>query len=121
MPSKNVLAILSGVVAAILVALAVWTHGHPLATIGATVAAVGFFTWSIPTSSRKNALVLIAMAAGSSALFVHYDNFWGLFACAGHHLGGVRAHSGDGQRVASEARLRRRGVRSGDHRSLAIG
>jgi preprotein translocase subunit SecD len=82
MPSKNVLAILSGVVTAILLALAVWTHGHPLATIGATVAAIAFFTWSMATSSRKNALVLIAVAAGSAALFVHYDNFWGLFSCA---------------------------------------
>jgi len=81
MPSKNVLAILSAVAAAILAALAVWTHGNPLATSGAAIAAVAVVSWALPSSSRKTALVFITVAAGAGILFVHYDNFWGLFVC----------------------------------------
>jgi preprotein translocase subunit SecD len=81
MPNKNVLAILSGVVALGLTALAVAMHGEALPILGATIAAVGLFSWGVTTPARRTALVLMAMAAGSGALFFHFDNFWGLFTC----------------------------------------
>ncbi len=31
---------------------------------------------------RRTALVLMTMAAGSAALFIHFDSFWGLFVAA---------------------------------------
>jgi preprotein translocase subunit SecD len=82
MPSKNVLAILSGVVTVAAVALALLTQGQPLATIGATAGAVGLFSWGLATGPRRTALVIMAIAAGSAALFFHFDNFWGLVTCA---------------------------------------
>ncbi|HEY3822099.1 MAG TPA: protein translocase subunit SecD [Polyangiaceae bacterium] len=81
MPNKNVLAILSGVVALGLTALAVAMHGDALPVLGATIAAVGLFAWGVTTPSRRTALVLMAVATGSGALFFHFDNFWGLFTC----------------------------------------
>ena len=78
MPNKNVLAILSGVVALGLAALAVAMHGEALPVLGSTVAAVGLFAWGVTNPSRRNALVLMVIAAGSAALFFHFDNFWGL-------------------------------------------
>jgi preprotein translocase subunit SecD len=80
MPNKNVLAILSGVVALGLAALAVAMHGEALPILGATVAAVAFFSWGVTNPARRTALVLMALAAGSGALFFHFDNFWGLFS-----------------------------------------
>ncbi len=82
MPNKNVLAILCGVVAVGLTALAVAMHGDALPVLGATVAAVGLFSWGVTTPGRRTALVLMAIAAGSGALFFHFDNFWGLVTCA---------------------------------------
>jgi preprotein translocase subunit SecD len=78
MPNKNVLAILSGVVALGLTALAVAMHGEALPVLGATLGAVGLFAWGVTNPGRRNALVLMAIAAGSGALFFHFDNFWGL-------------------------------------------
>jgi preprotein translocase subunit SecD len=82
MPKKNVLALLSGVVAVILAALAVWQDGQPLAIIGSAAAAVLAFAWGVRVPPRRTALVLMAMAAGSAALFFHFDSFWGLFVAA---------------------------------------
>lgn len=77
--NKSTLAIVSGIVAVALGAVAVWAHGHPAAVIGSTAAAIGFFVWGVGNSASRNALVLLAMAAGSAALFFHFDSFWGLF------------------------------------------
>jgi preprotein translocase subunit SecD len=79
MPRKNVLAILSGVVAVVLAALAVWQDGQSLAILGSSAAAVGAFAWGVRVPPRRTALVLMSMAAGSAALFVRFDSFWGLF------------------------------------------
>jgi preprotein translocase subunit SecD len=81
MSNKKVLAILSGVVAIVGVALALMTQGHPLAILGASAGAVGLFTWALAPGARRNALVVMAIAAGSAALFFHFDNFWGLVTC----------------------------------------
>jgi preprotein translocase subunit SecD len=81
MPNKNILAILSGVVALGLTVLAVAMHGEALPVLGATLAAVGLFSWGVTHPVRRNALVLMAMAGGSGALFFHFDSFWGLFSC----------------------------------------
>ncbi|HEY8039379.1 MAG TPA: protein translocase subunit SecD, partial [Polyangiaceae bacterium] len=82
MPNKNVLAILSGVVALGLAALAVFLHGDALPVLGSTAAAIGLFVWGVPNPGQRTALVLMAVAAGSAALFFHFDNFWGLVVCA---------------------------------------
>jgi preprotein translocase subunit SecD len=79
MPSKRVLAILSGLIAVVFGGLAVWWQGEPVAVLGSTAGAVGFFAWAVVTPARRSALVVIAMALGSSALFFHFDTFWGLF------------------------------------------
>jgi len=81
MPNKNVLAILSGVVALASSAVAVLMHGHPLAVVCATAGGLGLFTWGLPGGSRRNALLVMAIAAGAAALFYHFDNFWGLVTC----------------------------------------
>jgi preprotein translocase subunit SecD len=78
MPNKNVLAILSGVVALGLAVLSVAMHGEALPALGATVAAVCCFAWGVTLPARRNALILMSLAAGSAALFFHFDNFWGL-------------------------------------------
>jgi preprotein translocase subunit SecD len=75
---KNVLAILSGIVAAASAALAVVLHGNPLASIVAAAGAVGLSLFGLAPGSKRTALILISMAAGAAALFFHYDNFWGL-------------------------------------------
>jgi preprotein translocase subunit SecD len=79
--NKNVLAILSGVVALGLAALSVVTRGEALPVVGATAAFVGLFLWGMRSGARRNALVIMAIAAGSGALFFHFDNFWGLVVC----------------------------------------
>jgi preprotein translocase subunit SecD len=76
MPKKHVVALLSGVVA---LALAVVFDGNPLATLGATLAAVGFLAWGVKAPARRNPLVVVAIAVGSGALFFHFDNYWGVF------------------------------------------
>jgi preprotein translocase subunit SecD len=81
MPSKNVLAILSGIVAIAAVVVAIALHGSPLAVVGATLGTGGLFTWGVAPSPRRNALVSMAIAGGAASLFFHYDNFWGLFTC----------------------------------------
>jgi preprotein translocase subunit SecD len=81
MPNKNVRTILSGVVALGFAALAVAMHGEPLSILGATVAALAFLSWGVTQPVRRTALLLMALAAGSAALFFHFDSFWGLFAC----------------------------------------
>src|SRR5580704_776020 len=78
MANKNVLAVLSGLVAVALVALAVFLHGQPLPVLGATAAGVGLCLWGVTTPGRRSALVVMVVAAGSAALFFHFDNFWGL-------------------------------------------
>jgi preprotein translocase subunit SecD len=78
MPSKNVLAILSGLLAIVCGVLAIAWQGQPLMVVGATVGAVGLFVWGV-TPARRTGLVAMAIAAGSGALFVHFENFWGLF------------------------------------------
>jgi len=82
MPNKNVLAILSGVVAVASAAIAILMHGQALAVVCATAGGLGLFTWGLPASSRRNALLVMTIAAGAAALFVHFDNFWGLVTCA---------------------------------------
>jgi len=82
MPSKNVLAILSGVLAVGLLALAIYTHLDALPVLGATAAAIGLFSWGVTNPGRRTALILMAIAAGSAALFFHFDNFWGLVVAA---------------------------------------
>lgn len=82
MPNKNVLAILCGVATLALVAFSIYTKGEPLPILGATAAAVGFCVWGIASPNRRTALVIMAIAAGSGALFFHFDNFWGLVSCA---------------------------------------
>ena len=79
MPRKNVLAIVSAVAAVVLAALAVWGDGQPLAILGSSLAGVAAIVWGVKAPARRTALVLMAMAAGSAALFVHFDSFWGLF------------------------------------------
>ena len=81
MPNKNVLALLSGVVALGLIALSVFTHGEALPVLGATTATIGFLSWGVTHPGRRTALVIMAIAAGSGALFFHFDNFWGLVVC----------------------------------------
>ena len=81
MPSKNVLAILSGVVTVAAVAVALLTHGQPLATIVASAGAIGLFSWGLAAGPRRNALLVMAIAAGAGALYFHFDNFWGLVTC----------------------------------------
>ncbi len=78
MPSKNVLAILSGVLAVGLLALSAYTKLDALPVLGATAALVGLFSWGVTHPGRRTALILMAIAAGSAALFYHFDNFWGL-------------------------------------------
>jgi preprotein translocase subunit SecD len=79
MPNKNVLALLSAVLTAILLGAAVWTHGEPLPALSATVAALAAVTWGVKPSPRRSTLWMLVLAVGSGALFVYYDNFWGLF------------------------------------------
>jgi preprotein translocase subunit SecD len=80
MPNKNVRTILSGVVALGFAALAVVMRGDPLPILGATVAALAFCSWGVTNPARRVALVLMALATGSGALFFHFDSFWGLFS-----------------------------------------
>ena len=75
MPRKNVLALVSGVAAVLLAALPVWWGGEPLSTLGSTAAAVLAFAWGVRVPPRRTALVLMSMAAGSAALFFHFDSF----------------------------------------------
>ena len=82
MPNKNVLAILSGVVALAAGVVAVLLHGHPLAVLSAAAGGIGLFFWGLPSGPRRNALLVMAIAAGSAALFFHFDNFWGLVTSA---------------------------------------
>jgi len=82
MMSKNALAVLSGLVAAALVVVAVLLHGSPLPVLGATAAGIGLCLWGVTTPGRRSALVVIVIAAGSGALFFHFDSFWGLFVAA---------------------------------------
>src|SRR5258708_15996210 len=56
-------------------------HGDALPVLGSTVGAVGLFSWGVTNPSRRNALVLMAIAAGSGALFFHFDSFSGLVVC----------------------------------------
>jgi preprotein translocase subunit SecD len=78
MPNKNALAVLSGLVAVALVVLAVFMHGDALPVLGATAAGVGLCIWGVTTPGRRTALLLMVLAAGSGALFFHFDSFWGL-------------------------------------------
>ncbi len=82
MPKKNVLAILSGAVAVVLGVVAVLARGEPLPIVGATVAAIASCAWGVKAPSRRNALIVIVAALGCASLFVHFDNFWGLFVSA---------------------------------------
>ncbi len=79
MPRKNVLALLTGLVAVALAVLAALWDGQPLAILGSSVAAVVAILWGVKSPPRRTALVLMTTAAGSAALFVHFDSFWGLF------------------------------------------
>ena len=79
MPKKNVLAILSGGIAIVLAVVSALTHGEPLPVLGATVAAIAMIVWGVKIPSRRTPLVTIAAAVGSGFLFLHFDNFWGLF------------------------------------------
>ncbi len=73
MPRKNVLALLCGLAAVVLAALSVWGDGQPLAILGSSTAAVFAFAWGVKSSPRRTALVLMSVAAGSAALFFHFD------------------------------------------------
>jgi preprotein translocase subunit SecD len=78
MPKKNALAIVCALAAVGLAGLAVYLGGDPLAVLGATAAAVGYCIWGAAPGHR-GALVMMAISAGSAALFFHFDSFWGLF------------------------------------------
>ncbi|MGD0674947.1 MAG: protein translocase subunit SecD [Polyangiaceae bacterium] len=82
MPKKSVLAILGGVAAVALGVVAAWLGGSPLATIGATAAAVISLAWGVKNPTRRNPLLCIAGAIGSAALFFHFDNFWGVLVAS---------------------------------------
>src|SRR5215472_2839121 len=82
MPNKNVLAILSGVAALAAGAFAVLMQGQPLAIVVATLGALGALSWGMSAGPRRNALLVMAIAAGSAALFFHFDSFWGLIVSA---------------------------------------
>ena len=82
MPKKPVLALLSGIAAVVLCVIAFLLDGHPLAIVGATAGAVGFAVWRLKNAARRNALIMLALAIGSGALFYHFDNYWGLFTAA---------------------------------------
>lgn len=82
MPKKSVLAIVSAAIAVALTVVAFVTRGQPLVIVGATAAAVAFCVWAVKGASRRNAMVVIAIALGSAALFQHFDNFWGLLIAA---------------------------------------
>jgi preprotein translocase subunit SecD len=82
MPKKNALALLSGVATVVLGAFAILLRGNPLAVCGATVSAIGLVLWGVKSASLRNALVVMAVAVGSGALFFHFDSFWGLFVAA---------------------------------------
>jgi preprotein translocase subunit SecD len=88
MPKKSVLALLSGALAVALGTLAVFLRGDPLAVVGATAAGMGFCVWTVKSPARRTALLTIALAIGSGALFHHFDNFWGLLVAG---LGAVWA------------------------------
>ncbi len=77
MSNRNVLAILSGVVAAAAGALAVLMHGQPLAILAAAAGGLGLCYWAAG-SGRRGALVIMTIAAAAAALFFHFDYFWGL-------------------------------------------
>ncbi len=79
--NKTVLALVSGVVALGLAVLAVYLHGDPLPVLGATVAAVALVGWGVTHQGRRTPLTLMALSAGSGALFFHFDSFWGLVVC----------------------------------------
>src|ERR1700733_9367480 len=81
MPNKNVLAILSGVVALGLAVLCVLMRGEALPVLGTTIATIGLLSWGVSTAPRRNALLLMTIAPGSAALFFHFDSFWGLVTC----------------------------------------
>jgi preprotein translocase subunit SecD len=78
MSNKKVLVILSAVVAAAASALAVFMHGNPLAVVAAAAGAIGLCTWAVSNATRRNALIVMVLAAASAALFFHFDYFWGL-------------------------------------------
>jgi preprotein translocase subunit SecD len=79
MPKKHVLALLSGVIAAALIAVAVVFDGHPLAMLGATAAALAAVWWGVKAPARRNPVLVVIIAVGSGALFFHFDNYWGVF------------------------------------------
>lgn len=82
MPKRTVFALVSGLLAVVLAALAVFAEGNPLATLGATAGAVGLCTWGVKSPARRNPLLVLAVAVGSGVLFFHFDNFWGVFVGA---------------------------------------
>ena len=43
---------------------------------------MGFAVWRLKNAARRNALIMLALAIGSGALFYHFDNYWGLFTAA---------------------------------------
>ncbi|MCL2448494.1 MAG: protein translocase subunit SecD [Polyangiaceae bacterium] len=79
MPKKHVLALVSGAIAAALIAVAALLQGNPWAILGASLAAIGAVTWGVKAPARRNPLLVVAIAVGSGALFFHFDNFWGVF------------------------------------------
>jgi preprotein translocase subunit SecD len=77
MPNKNALAILSGLAAVALAGVSIYLEGDPLAILGATAAAIAFCIWGV-APVRRVPLLMMAISAGSAALFFHFDSFWGL-------------------------------------------
>ncbi|MDP9034537.1 MAG: protein translocase subunit SecD [Myxococcota bacterium] len=82
MPSKKVLALVSGLLTLGLAALALVLSGNPVAVLGATIAAVAVSVWGTTKPATRGSLVVMSVAAGSAALFFHFDNFWGLVVSA---------------------------------------
>jgi preprotein translocase subunit SecD len=78
MPNKNVLATLCAVLGIGLAGLAVYLKGDPLPVLGATAALLGATAWGVVKPARRNSLLMMILAAGSGALFFHFDNFAGL-------------------------------------------
>ena len=112
MPNKNVLAILSGVVALGLAALAVAMHGEPLPVLGATAAAVGLFSWGVTNPARRTA----ARAHGDRRRLRRRSSSTSTTSGASSSCGlvfvwsALRPAARHGRRLAAQGGLRRRRV-----------
>jgi preprotein translocase subunit SecD len=78
MPKKNVLAIALLVVGIGLLGFSIFTRGEPLPVLGAGAALGWAVLWGLTRPARRNALLMMVIAATAADLFFYYDNFAGL-------------------------------------------